>query len=439
MSLPKGPSLLGTMFKSFRPMKDHLSVLSDLHGAYGDPLTLPTLNGPIVATADPESVKSILIADPDTFASPGFESMIPFLGEHSILLVSGPRHKALRKIMSPPFQGSRMRAYGQLIREVTLRRTAQWKPGQPFAIQDTTQEISLEVIIRAVFGVTSAERAERLHQVILASIGKLPVAAIALSFLRNRLFRPWARYQTNRTAFEEIVYDEIKKCREDPGERADILRLLVDSRYDDGAPVKDKEILDQLVTMVAAGHETTATGLAWSIYALLKQPALLERLVKEVESLGENPDLEALTRLPYLDAVCQESLRLYPQSLFLSRKLTKPFSIKGNELPAGTLVAISLMVHFQEDIYPEPERFNPDRFIGKTYTPFQLLPFGGGSRRCIGAAFAMYEMKIVLATILQKYKLRLVSDQQPRLVLRAATVGPEGGVPVVLEGERHSK
>jgi cytochrome P450 len=434
-TLPKGPSLFTVMRKSLRPMKDHVSTLRDLNKGYDDPITIPTLNGPLVVTSDPESVKAMMIADPDTFASPGFESMIPFLGEHSVLMVSGPRHKALRKIMAPPFQGSRMRAYGHLIREVTLHRTQPWKAGIPFALQDTTQEISLEVIIRAVFGVTTHEKAQRLHKVILDSIGHIPPLAVAFRFLRNWLFRPWVRYQKAREEFNQIVFEEIKKCRSEPG-REDILGLLVASRYDDGTPVSDQEILDQLVTMVAAGHETTATGLAWAGFALLKNPQTLQRLQDELDTLGPNADPDAVARLPYLDAVCQEALRLYPQSLFLSRKLKQPFKIKNYEIPAGTLVSVSLGVHFQEDIYPEPEKFMPERFIGKSYTPFQLLSFGGGSRRCIGAAFAMYEMKIVLATIIQKYKLRLVSQEQPRLVLRAATIGPEGGVSVIVDGER---
>ena len=417
-------------------MKDHASALRDLYEGYEDPITLPMMGNTMVATADPEYVKQIMIADPETFASPGFAQMIPFLGEHSVLLVSGPRHKALRKVMSPPFQGARMKAYGQLIREVTLRRTQLWQKGKAFALQDTTQEISLEVIIRAVFGVTSEEKAQRLHKVILGSIGNIPPMAVLFRFLRNWLFRPWVRYKKARDEFNQIVLDEIKQCREATSPREDILGLLVASRYDDGTPVSDQEILDQLVTLVAAGHETTATGLAWAGFALLKNPETLERLRQELDPLGPNADPEVLARLPYLDAVCQEALRLYPQSLFLSRKLLQPFTIKGYEVPAGTLLSVSLGVHFQEDIYPEPERFLPERFLGRTYTPFQMLSFGGGSRRCIGAAFAMYEMKIVLATIVQRYQLRLVSQEQPRLVLRAATVGPEGGVSVILGGER---
>jgi cytochrome P450 len=436
--LPRGPSGAATLWAGLRGLADHTSLLRGWEDAYGDPFTMKTPMGAMVLTSDPEAVKSIYTAHPDTFLASFPQALDPLIGQSSLLLMSGAPHRAARKILLPPFHGARMRAYGSLMRDATLRWAAKLEPGKRFSVEETAQGISLEVILRAVFGARGVEATERLRQAIRAMIGAFTPAVAAVKALRRRFggIGPWARFLRARAEVEEIVFAEIAACRGDGAAREDILALLVQARHEDGSELDEREILDHLVTMVVAGHETTATALAWACYGLHRHPETLARLREEVAAAGPEPD--ALAKVPYLDAVQQEALRLWPMSIALSRKLARPFELRGFELPKGTLVAVSALLHFREELFPEPHRFRPERFLERTYTPFEFVPFGGGARRCIGAAFASYEMKIVLGTLLAHYELALASEKAPRPVVRPGTIGPEGGVPMIMVGPRRA-
>lgn len=435
--LPAGPSLASVLLATFGGMKDHHSVLRTWLDRHGDPFTMRTPGGPMVLTADPDAIRTIYTADPETFVPSAPFGLAPLLGANSLLLVGGPRHRAGRKLLTPPFHGARMRVYGQLMRDATLRRASRLAPGARFSVQELAMDISLEVILRAVFGVTTPERAEQFQAAIHAMTAAFVPAIVLLPPLR-RLTRvgPWARYSRARERVESLIFAEIAACRARPGSREDVLSLLVAARHDDGAPLDDREILDHLVTTVVAGHETTALALAWACYGLHRSPATLARLRADVDALGPEPEPEALARVPYLDAAWQEALRRWPLSLALSRRLARPFTLKGHELPPGAMVAVNLLLHFRDDLYPAPLTYRPERFLERTFSPFEYVPFGGGARRCIGAAFAAYEMKIVLGTLLSRFELRLVDDRVPRPVMRAGTIGPEGGVPMWLVGPR---
>lgn len=404
---------------------------------YGDPFTYSSLGDKFFITGNPEGIKAIMTADPDTFEPPFGESLGVFLGKSSLFMMSGAAHRAARKLLMPPFHGARMRAYGTLMRDTTLRWLRDLVPGRRFVMQDLTQAITLDIIIEAVFGVRGAERIRRFHDDLVATVASFSPLIVVFKFLRHNFLGvgPWARFQRRFSALRQLVFEEIAAHRAAPEGRQDILSLLILARHEDGGGLSDQEIFEHLLTLLMAGHETTALALAWACYFLHRNPQVLDRLRAELATLGAPPqdaDPEAIAKLPYLEAVCQECLRLRPLPI-VSRKLARPLTVLGYELPAGMLLgAGAYLVHMNPELYPEPEQFRPERFRDRTYSPFEYLPFGGGARRCIGAAFAMYEMKIVLATLLATSRLELAEKKPVKSVMRAATVGPKGGVRMIL-------
>lgn len=423
--LPNGPkSALLQMF-TFR---DPFPAMRALATKYGDPVTVPVIgNAPFVITWDPEGIQTILSADPNTYRTSANDAISVLLGKGSIFLLDGAAHKQARRLLMPPFHGERMRAYGEIMRAVTLRHTAAWTPGHAFKAVELAQRITLDIIVEAIFGVR--EGVERFHEAILATVGAFsPLIAVFTSLQRDFWgMGPWARFQRHAKALRALMQAEIDAKRASPGN--DILSLLVAARDETGAALSDSDILDQLLTFVVAGHETTATSLAWALYLLHQHPEALARLQAELASAGPEPSPEALAALPYTTAVCQETLRLYPPVPVVSRKLAQPLTLKGFELPAGVNVGLGVyLAHQRPDVFPEPLSFRPERFLGRTFSPFEYLPFGGGHRRCLGAAFALYEMKIVLASLLARHQLQLHEPRPVRSVDRIATYGPETGI-----------
>jgi cytochrome P450 len=391
------------------------------------------LQGKIVVTGDVDSVRGVFGAAPETFGSIGAKVMGPILGAGSVLVLEGAAHRRARKLLNPPFHGDRMRVHGTVMRDVTRERIAHLAVGARFAVQDVAQAISLEVILQAVFGVRGSERLAHFDRAVREVMGSLG-AYVALPFLRRSFagLGPWARFQRRRAALARLVSDEIAARRRTGTEREDILSMLLAARYDDGAQMSDADLFDQLLTLVAAGHETTMIALSWAFYWLHRTPEALERLYAELDALPADPEPDLLARLPYLEAVVHETLRLHPVVPIATRLLALPFTLKGYALPAGVSVGVATgLVHYREDLYPEPARFRPDRFIGRTFGPAEYFPFGGGVRRCLGAAFATYELKIVLATLLRSLRVRLADAREVRPAMRAAGVGP--GLPVAVE------
>jgi len=421
-------------------MTDPRALLHSVAKEYGDPFIFKGPFGPTVITGHPDGARAVFTADPETFDTFGREQMGPFIGETSLLLTAGARHKQDRRLLTPPFHGARMRAYGKIMRTAAEHAAGQWQPGKAFSMLETAQTISLEVILQAIFGVEDEARRARLAQ---ATIRLMDATASPLILMFKGLRRqfggigPWARFSRAIAEFDRLVFEEIATRRERAEPREDILSLLMSARYDDGEAMSDKELRDQLHLLVFAGHETTANALAWAFHWLHRQPEERERVLAEIDGLGESPEPDALAALPYLEAVCQETLRIYPVVGEVGRLLRKPLQIMGHDLPAGHVVMVSAhLLHDREDLYPEPRRFLPQRFLSRKASPFELMTFGGGARRCIGAAFGLYEMKIVLATLLRAFRLRLVRDAPVRSVARGLVHGPKGGVRMILEGPR---
>ncbi|WP_309892557.1 cytochrome P450 [Archangium sp.] len=437
--LPAGPRF--APLQTYRFIRKPSELFLDCRARYGDPFTLPLPMGNVVVTGTTEGIREVFSADPHLFESISQLPLVPVVGENSLLLMSGQRHKRERKLLMPPFHGERMRAYGQLMRDLTLRAAStSLRPGASFRAQHLTQAISLEIIIRAVFGIEEPERVRRYQQVLTSyaeSYTPLLLAAVPL----RRSFGgvgPWARFQRHVAELDTLLTEELATRRGHEAGHTDILSLLLAARDEEGQPMTDPELKDELRTLLIAGHETTAIGMAWALYHLQREPQTLQRLLEELAPLGPQPEPEALMKLPYLGAVCDEALRLHPVVIVAGRRTVAPFTLCGRELPVGTPIMTSIwLAHRDPATYPDPERFRPERFLERKFSPFEYLPFGGGARRCIGAAFALYEMRVVLGTLLAAHRFSLIPDRTPeRPVRRNITFGPAQGAELMYQGPR---
>lgn len=423
---------------TWRLVRDPVGLVGSLARRYGDPYELWLMDGERnVVTGRPDLLKAIFTAPPGHVDSPA-DIVEPLVGRHSIVVAQGERHKRKRKLMMPPFHGSRMRAYAHIIQEAATRAVAGLTPGQELNLLERTQRLSLEVIVRALFGVTDEARARELRQVVAATVDGLPTWLIFLRPLHHDLLGmgPWARYQRDVSDFIALLRREIVRARRETG-RDDVLAMLVAARDEAGEPMPDAELIDELRTLVIAGHETTSAALATGIRRVIESPPTLARLREELAPLGPLPDPEALSHLPYVGAVCDEILRFHPVAPVLRRRAVKPLRLGDHEVPAGTMLSPALAItHFDPAIYPDPWTFRPERFLERSYSPFEFLPFGGGSRRCVGAAFATFELRIALGTMLAGWSFGRVDSGPIRLVMNGVTSRPVGGVPLRFLGPR---
>jgi cytochrome P450 family 110 len=423
--LPPGPK--SALLTTLKYLRDPYTTLLDAR-RYGDPHGWPSFFGNWVVTGDPAGVKALFSADPDTFLALGAELLGPVIGESNLILLSGERHRAMRKLQLPPFHGARMRTYGQLIVDTAEAHTERWSGLDSIPVHRTMQEISLEVILRAVLGLHDAAAREEFKAAVLALIAAVKPSFMVARALRRSLggWSAWARFIRRKQHVSSLFAAELRARRESQEPRDDILSLFLSARYEDGTALTDDELMTQMLNLIVAGHETTASTLAWAFQHIHQAPAVRVRLLEELRALPSSPlDPETVVHLPYLDAVCSETMRLTPVAPLVGRQLRQGMTLQGYELPAGVQVGIAILqVHRRPELYPEPEVFRPERFLERTFSPFEYLPFGGGARRCIGAAFAVYEMKLVLATALRKFDLRLASAAPFRVVVRNTTVGP---------------
>lgn len=443
--LPPGPTSIGLFDHLRAALSSPVPLLKRCAARYGDPFRIPTNTRPLTFTGDPEAIRAIYTADPDTFDVWGTKAVEPVFGTTSLVVSAGERHKRDRKLLTPPFHGSAMRAHGATIAQIAARAAAQWTPGRPFSMLEATQSIALDIIVRVVFGVEGDARTQRTREAVLRLIDSFHPVIFIFPAVRRELggFGPWAQNRRRTAALDALLGEEIDARRGAIDARQDILSMMLRARYDDGAAMSTAELTDQLRTLLFAGHETTAVALAWAFYWLHREPEALARLRDELDALGPEPAPEALASLPYLEAVCQETLRMHPPVVDVARVPRRPFDLVGYTIPAGEGVCPSpLLLHMREDLYPEPERFRPSRFLDRKLSPFDYIPFGGGARRCLGAAFAMYEMKVVLGTVLRAHRLRLArpaSHAPVQHVRRGITLGPNRGIEMVLEGSQSSQ
>jgi cytochrome P450 len=423
--LPPGPP--SVLLTTLAYLRDPYQSILTAARRYGNPYTSPSFLGKMVVTGDPVGIRTLFTADPETYSALGAELLGPVLGESNLILLSGERHRAMRKLQTPPFHGARMRAYGRLILDIAEQHAGRWPRTQPFAIHESMQEISLEVILQAVLGLSQPSRRAAFKKAVLDGIAALKPSFMFIPALRRQLFglSAWSRFQRATARLRALFDAELAERRAVSEPREDILSLLLSARYEDGSGLTDEELFEQMLNLIGAGHETTASTLAWAFYFIHQDPGVRDKLLEELRALPAAPDPDVVAHLPYLEAVCSEALRINPVAPMIGRTLRKSLVLHGYELPPGISVgAAVLVVHRRDDLYPQPERFVPERFLTRTYSPFEYLPFGGGSRRCLGAAFALYEMKLVLSAILGKHSLRLLDAGPIRSVVRNTTVGP---------------
>jgi cytochrome P450 family 135 len=377
---------------------------------------------PMVMVSDPEAIRALYSASEHGLPPGRTFALKPIMGSRSVLLLEGREHLARRRLMLPPFHGARMRAYEDTVREVVEREVATWPVGEPFALHPRMQRVTLEVILRAVFGVTDRERREQLAERLSRLLADTSSAGLQFGVLLSRRLGapdPLERLGALRGEIDALLGREIAERRANPSE--DILSLLVEARFEDGEPMDDAEIRDQLMTLLLAGHETTATGLAWSFDLLLRNPDALERLLAAVDA-GEDA---------YVRAVVAESLRLRPVVPLAGRRLASELRVDGRVLPPGTDVTPAIwLTHTRPDRYPEPYAFRPERFLGDAPSTYAWIPFGGGVRRCLGAAFAEMEMRVALAEVLRRRTLRPAASAAERVARRNVTFSPAHGTRV---------
>lgn len=346
--------------------------------------------------------------------------MEPVTGPSSILLLDGARHMRMRKLMLPPFHGEAIEHYAELIEEITEREIRGWRAGQRIRTRKVAQTITMEVIIRAVFGITDPERVAELRRVLPRLSSPSPLLLLVQRDLGPR--SPWGRFVRLRDHVDRLLYEEIERRRSDRGadEHKDILAVLLSARDEDGEPLTNRELRDELITILLAGHETTATSIGWAFERLLRTPAALERLTAEVRSGGSSE---------YLDAVVKETLRVRPVVPEVFRAPTEQADLGGYTFPRGTQLAASiLLVQLDPELYPpDPQAFRPERFLDGAPEPYTWVPFGGGVRRCLGAAFATLEMKVVISTILRRATLNASRAEGEKARFRGVTLLPSRG------------
>ncbi|MFQ4136850.1 cytochrome P450 [Nodosilinea sp. PGN35] len=402
-----------------------------------------------VYVADPAVIQGIFQADAAQFhippQSPG-SGLTFLLGEQSLLLLDGARHRRHRRLLMPPFHGDRMRTYGQVIGTLTEQVMASWQPGTAFNVRSAMQEITLRVILKAVFGLGDGDRYDRLRQLLSTLLEGLgtPFSAFFIFFPGLQKdwgpMSPWGKFVRIKAEIDALIYAEIGDRRQRPRpDSTDILSLMISARDEQGQPLSDGELHDELITLLVAGHETTASALTWALYWVHWLPAVGDRLRQELAALGPAPDPLAYASLPYLTAVCQETLRIYPVAPTTGiRIVSQPLSVAGYEFPPGAALFLNIyLVHHRDDLYPNPDSFRPERFLERQYSPYEYFPFGGGHRSCIGSAFALMEMKLVLATILRHWQLALPEgDRRPlKPVRRGLTLAPPGGLRLVPQSQ----
>jgi cytochrome P450 len=389
-----------------------------------------------VYVAEPGAIRELFTGDQsDLHAGEANAPLAGVLGEHSVLVLDGPEHMRQRKLLLPPFQGAAVSGFRPLIRQIAEAEVDRWQPGAEFPVRERMRALTFEVICRAVFGVYEPERVERLRAAMVAVIDTQSLF-FAPAVVRRDLgrFSPGRWIARRMQAADALLYEEIARRRNQPDldQRTDVLSLLLRARDEDGRPMTDVELRDELMTMLAAGHETTATGLAFAFDLLLHDPRALARLRDDVDENAEGG--------AYLDAVVTETLRLRPVIDATERTLKAPRTVAGWNLPEGIRVYPGIaLVHHREDLYPGAGEFRPERFIDGKAESYTWLPFGGGIRRCIGAALAQAEMAEVLRVVLSRVELRAIRSDPDPVVLRGVTLAPRHGAPVRVISRRAAR
>jgi len=398
---------------------------------YGKVFTIRALTvPPMVYLSDPAEIKKVFAGDPSIFHAGEANAMLGgLLGDTSVLVIDDDMHRDFRRLMLPPFHRDAVAKQAEQMAEIAAANIAGWPVGQPFAVAPKTSEITLEVILRTVIGASDPARLAELRAVMpkLLNVGQWASLAIARPELQHR--RPWRTLWDRIQEADRLLYAEIAERRADPdlAERTDVLAMLVRATDEDGRTLSDRELRDQLMTLLVAGHDTTATALSWALERLTRHPAVLEKAVQAADA-GDDE---------YLDAVAKETLRIRPVVFDVGRVLKEPVELAGYRLPAGVMVVPGIgLVHSDSEVYPDAERFDPDRMVGATLSPTTWFPFGGGNRRCLGATFALVELRVVLREILRRVELATTTAAGETQKVKHVIMVPRNGGSIRVRAHR---
>ncbi len=422
-ALPPGPRMpraLQTLAWLTRP----LPFMERARARYGDMFTVRIAQeGTWVFLSDPDAIKQVFTASAEVLHAGEANAVLrPWLGDNSVLLLDGPQHLAQRKLLLPPFHGERMQRYGDAMAEIARREVATWPTGRPLRLWPRMQAVTLEVIVRTIFGADDDARLDTLRARLrdAAELTTRPQTMLHMAVLGPDRVGASRGFRRRLAPVDAAVFEAIaaRRAAGDLSGRDDILSLLLQARHEDGSPMSDQELRDELMTILIAGHETTATALSWAIERLLRMPGGMQRLRDGDEA--------------YADAVVKETLRLRPVLPAVVRQVKQPISVGGVDFEPGvTLTPCIHLVHRRPDIYPEPARFRPERFLERAAGTYSWIPFGGGVRRCLGAAFAQFEMTTVLRVVAQECRLRATTPTSEPVRRRAITLTPGRGTEVV--------
>ena len=423
---PRAPVALQMLATWNRPA----ASLARLRQRYGKRITVKLpFQPPFVILSDPDEIKELFTAPPDVLhPGEGARILEPLIGRNSVILLDEGPHLEQRKLMLPAFHGEKMQGLVDLMTELTEREVDLWPREQPVKLHPHLQRLTLEIILRSVFGLEQGRRLDDIRDV-LTDVLAFTESPLSVMPALNRVagwFGPLKRFRQQTERTDALIFDLIDERRaEGDSDRDDILAMLLQARHEDGSPMSPQELRDELMTALVAGHETTASQLAWAFERLAREPRVVERLVRE-QAAGDGEE--------YLTATIHEVLRLKPVLPNAEPRLTKrPVKIGDFEYPAGVaLLASAFLVHLDPGVYPEPYAFRPERFFGRSPGTYTWIPFGGGRRRCLGASFALQEMKIVVRAVLSRYKIAPVRTQSEQTARRSITFSPRDGATVVL-------
>jgi cytochrome P450 len=429
--LPPGPAVPRIM-QSFKWARRPTDLMESARERWGEIWTLRLL-GPVtfVLVSNPELIEEVFAADPALLRAGEANGIIGegLLGHNSLLLLDDEPHAAKRKLLAPPFHREHVDRYHEAIAGICEEEIASWPPGEPIELLPRMQAITLKSIMSVVFGVTGGPAQERLHARIadIFAWAANPLHMVSLHVAHRRGSDLPKGFLAARDPFDTVLFEEIERARNDPllPERNDVLAMLLKTRYEDGSPIEDRDLRDQMVTLLIQGHQTTAAALAWSLERLMRHPDAYERLSAEAQGSGEE----------YLDAVFKETLRVRPPLPMIPRAVARePYRLGEYELPVGAMVAPSIyMVQRREDAYPEPARFLPERFLEGADDRYTWIAFGGGSRHCIGRSFATAEFKQVLRMIVARMRLKPVDGADEQIVRRGILFAPAAGARTIVQ------
>jgi cytochrome P450 len=441
--LPPGPQT-PSWWQLVRFAGDPLGLLDECHRRYGDAFTLRIAgNGRFVMLSDPEAVREVFRGDPDVLHSGEANALfIATVGRHSVLVLDGAEHARQRRVVVPPLKGERMRAFFDAMRLETLNAVRAWPVGAPFPTLPTMRRVTLRVILRTGLGLAPGPQMDRFEQKIerVLSNGRQRYALVLMTIvpIQRLSGSRWAPLFRQLSDLDDDLFAFIaaRRLGEHMPTGQNVLDDLLAAAHEDGTPLGDREVRDALFTILIAGHDTTALALAWALAEIAEHPEVVDRLADELARVtgGGPPEAEHLPALEYLEGAIRESLRLRPVAPFVVRKTVRPFAVGGREYPAGVVLCpCSYLVHRREELYPDPERFRPERFLERKFGPHEWFPFGGGNRICLGMPFALYEMKVLLATLLSQVRPSRPAGARSRARRYGIVLGPDDGGRVIVQ------